>query len=531
MWRATDILDGRFTFLHLSKQFAGRVEWVNQEFTYLWDFNLHYFEYLQDLAKLLEQEERKAPAEATIRELLRSWIENNPCPSQPAWHPYPISLRVINWIKFLINHPHFQSAEIHQSLYGQIFFLDKNLEMHLLVNHLLENARALIFGGLYFSGPEAERWLARGLRVLREQLREQLLPQGGHFERSPMYHALLVGGLSDTLLFLERREIEVDWLREALRQMVDWLCRITCPDGSFPLFNDAALGICAGPQAVIDNARRIIGYQPADQPRPLHECDGFYVFSADDFYCAIDGAPIGPLYNPGHAHADNFTYELFFSRRRLIVDSGTYSYDIDEFRRHLRSTRAHNTVVINGLDSSEIWGSFRVARRSDPGVSKAIRRPDCSAFYGQYLNKVRPGEKIVHERLAVLHDAGWFLVWDQIGGKGRLDAVSNLHLGPEWSLAKEEGLTLVNRDAGLSLFCYPDPASRIESTAALYAPEFGKKIAIQKLEFHVEGAQSVEIGYVLTAREMKKNPAWRVLRQGMEFTIEVEDLSFTISFA
>jgi hypothetical protein len=48
----------------------------------------------------------------------------------------------------------------------------------------------------------------------------------------------------------------------------------------------------------------------------------------------------------------------------------------------------------------------------------------------------------------------------------------------------------VNRDAGLSLFCFPDPASRIESTAALYAPEFGKKIAIQKLEFHVEGAQS-----------------------------------------
>jgi hypothetical protein len=28
--------------------------------------------------------------------------------------------------------------------------------------------------------------------------------------------------------------------------MVDWLCRITCPDGSFPLFNDAPLGICAG---------------------------------------------------------------------------------------------------------------------------------------------------------------------------------------------------------------------------------------------------------------------------------------------
>ena len=62
---------------------------------------------------------------------------------------------------------------------------------HLLGNHLLENGIALAFTGACFEGPDAARWLATGLGILREQLPEQILADGMHFERSPMYQIRL----------------------------------------------------------------------------------------------------------------------------------------------------------------------------------------------------------------------------------------------------------------------------------------------------------------------------------------------------
>jgi uncharacterized heparinase superfamily protein len=189
-----------------------------------------------------------------------------------------------------------------------------------LGNHLFANAKALVFAGAFFEGEEAERWLATGLRILDRELPEQILPDGGHFERSTMYHALAFEDMLD--LIQPRRclsPISRNWRRgpekslwpQYTLRMQRWLHAMSHPDGEIAFFNDAALGV-APKRFELDAyatrlgfiirrllaGRRVAGGQrlPARSP---WRCGGIAGFGA-----------VGPDYLPGHAHADTLSFEL-----------------------------------------------------------------------------------------------------------------------------------------------------------------------------------------------------------------------------
>jgi uncharacterized heparinase superfamily protein len=75
---------------------------------------------------------------------------------------------------------------------------------------------------------------------------------------------------------------------------------------------------------------------------------------------------VGPDYLPGHAHADTLSFELSLFGQRVLVNSGTSQYGVGPERSRQRGTAAHNTVIVDGRDSSEVWAGFRVARRARP---------------------------------------------------------------------------------------------------------------------------------------------------------------------
>ena len=87
---------------------------------------------------------------------------------------------------------------------------------------------------------------------------------------------------------------------------------------------------------------------------------------AADASALIDAAPIGPDYLPGHAHADTLSFEFSAFGQRVFVNSGTNVYGIGKERMRQRGTAAHNTVIVAGAISSEVWSGFRVARRANP---------------------------------------------------------------------------------------------------------------------------------------------------------------------
>ena len=69
---------------------------------------------------------------------------------------------------------------------------------------------------------------------------------------------------------------------------------------------------------------------------------------------------MGPDYIPGHAHADTLSFELSIGAQRVFVNSGTSEYGLSPKRLNQRKTAAHNTVEVDGKDSSQVWSGLEL---------------------------------------------------------------------------------------------------------------------------------------------------------------------------
>ena len=385
----------RFRFLSEERELRG---WNDAGVPKLWLYNLHYFE-------------------APDGELIQRWIEENPPGIGNGWEPYPLSLRVVNWIKWELA-GNTLTAEALASLAMQAEYLSHTVEYRLLANHLFENAKALVFAGLFF---KADTWLRMGLAILRKQVPEQVLSDGGHFERSPMYHSLILEDVLDLINLGRAYPGLLPDFGGVAGRMLGWLQQMTHPDGEIAFFNDAAFGIAPTPAELIDYAGRL-GIQP--DRRPLAEC-GYIRLENECAVVLFDAAPIGPDYQPGHAHADTLSFEHSIRGHRALVNSGTSTYESGALRTWQRSTAAHNAAGVDSLDSSEVWSAFRVARRARP---VEVERGDSFAAAAHSGYRRLPG-RVTHRRRLDL-DSGALTVADTFEGRGDHEVRLFFHLHP-----------------------------------------------------------------------------------------------------
>jgi uncharacterized heparinase superfamily protein len=467
----------RFRFLNEERELSWPSGWSDPTIHRLWLFNLHYFE---DLVS----------SEAPLREhwhqdLIIQWIaDNSGSFAGPAWIPYVTSLRIINWIKWSLAGGRLPEAAI-ASLAMQTRYLRQRLEIHLLGNHLLVNAKAMVFAGLFFQGDEADRWLETGLRILSRQLPEQILPDGGHYELSPMYHALVLEDLLDLMnLFrvfpntIPPRYAHLPALVEMQSQaMRRWLAAMTLPDGDVALFNDAAQDIAPRPSELEAYAARL-GQAPMSVPGQdiIHlAASGYVRLQTGPAVAILDVGEIGPAFIPGHGHADVLTFELALFGRRLVVNSGTsVYYGNDAQRLRERSTPAHNTVTVDDQDSSEVWNNFRVARRAHPRDLVISEESDGSLV----VTCAHDG----YRRLAgkILHRRRWRLrpdrldILDQLSAPPR-SAIARFHLHPDIQLEASRANRVDVRASGHRLVWSVEGAeSDVEQST--YHPQFGLSI-------------------------------------------------------
>src|SRR6185437_6274306 len=333
----------------------------------LWQYNLHYFD---DLISTGARDRRSLHGEFVDR-----WVRDAEPGVGVGWAPYPISLRMVNWIKWHLLGASLSDGARH-SLAIQARFLASSLEYHLLANHLWANAKALIFAGLFFEGREAECWLRKGARILEREIAVQILPDGGHFELSPMYHAIVTEDLLDLIhIGTAFGWVDVAKLRQTVSSALAWHAAMVRPDGKFPLFNDAAYGVASDCVSIADYARRLGIDYPAAPGFAWLADTGYARVVSEDFALFADLGAIGPDYNPGHGHCDMLSFELCLRGRSIVVDTGTSTYDVSARRLRERSTAAHNTIQFGANEQSEIWGAFRVGRRARMKVYNVDR--DC----------------------------------------------------------------------------------------------------------------------------------------------------------
>ncbi len=508
-----------FRFLNHTHEVASPDAWNDPDRDKLWLYNLHYFDDLNAEDAPVRQDWHLA--------LLQRWIAENPPGEGNGWEPYPTSLRMVNWIKWALGGQRLP-PDCQQSLAVQARWLSRRLEVHLLGNHLSANAKALVFAGAFFVGPEADRWRGLGLRLLKGELEEQILADGGHFERSPMYHAILLEDVLDLInlavalpgLFGAEGSYTLTLWRRKAAAMLGWLAVMCHPDGEISFFNDAAMGIAPtlaelnayGRRLGVSTDDRIVtrGQAPGDRDtlpsEPIWLRDSGYIrLAAGPAVALLDVAPVGPDYLPGHAHADTLSCEVSLFGQRVIVNGGTSRYGNGPERLAERSTAAHSTVQIDNANSSEVWGGFRVARRARPfdvtlscTPAPSSIGPCATQLSGvQQVTAAHDGYRRlpglpVHRRTWHLTE-GHFAVIDTIVGEYRT-AIARFLLHPAIRVAMDPG---GEDDMASGYLCLPE-GQRVRWQCAggsarfvpvAWHPQFGLSQATQCLEISLVAAE------------------------------------------
>lgn len=454
------IKSNKLTFIGISHKFNNKIDWNIQSLPLLWKFNLHYFNFMHLLSKNDQID------------LCNNWNINNTFNNNVAWHPYVLSLRIINWCKANLD-----DTDINSSLYLQSQYLYRNLEFYHPANHYLENARALIFAGLYFEGQgESDKWLNKGFEIFSSEAKTQILDDGGYFEKSIMYHAIILEGILDIINILPVNNTHFELFTDIASKMLKFLIYSTHPNGSIALFNDSTEEIAPTTKRLVKYAERL--NLIFDNKKTVKYFKNSEIFSYSDkgLYFIIKGGKIGPDNIPAHAHADIFTYELSYLGEKIIVDSGVFDYQNNEMRNYCRSTSSHNCVSIDNTNQAEMWSVFRVGKRYYPKMHE-IKTDDNSfklkeSFEG-YSKLI--GDNLFHER--TFHykaNQKIFSIEDEIFGVGEHTITSNIHFHPSFELIKIDNkkIKVKNKDIEFNIIVNTD---KFIIDKGYYCPRFGEK--------------------------------------------------------
>ncbi|WP_443673235.1 heparinase II/III domain-containing protein [Frankia tisae] len=452
--RAEDLAAGTLTLLGASRALGDPPDWQQAQAPRLWRYHLHYWDWAWSLAAHPE----RPWARATFARLYRSWSRDTWMGHGDAWSPYVASLRAWSWCGLappLVGGTRLEPAFVAE-LARHAAFLRLHLETDVGGNHLLKNLKALLGLAVAFGNSRAaERWTDR----FRREISRQVLVDGGHVERAPAYHCQVLADLDDVIALLRAagRPVPPD-LHAAHSRMLRWLGHVLAPDGGVPLLNDGfpvhsrvvatlrpmpTVGSNAVPTAVPDTGQ---SGSPGDGLVLLPE-SGVAVLRSGHWHVLADVGQTCPDDLPAHAHADTLSFLLWYDGTPLLVDTGTSTYAAGPTRALERSTRAHNTVVVDGRDSTEVWGAFRAGRRARVNISEAMRLGAADGGPQLRLTAAHDGYRWLpggpcHQRTWQLDPTG-LRVDDQVTGRGRHRLEVMFHLAPGLEARLEGGRLLL----------------------------------------------------------------------------------------
>jgi hypothetical protein len=431
---------------------------------------------------------------------LRSWLDANPPGIGINWvNTMEIAIRAVNWLWAIGTLEGFRPLDcelqerVTRSLQAHGRHIARNLEgsPQLRSNHFLADILGLLVLGSSLPGDRAAaRWLNRAQRELERQIREQVLDDGVGFEASLSYHGLALE------MFLIAAEVAGQQGRpfsqafaERLSAMLDVSRAVRHSGGRVPLFGDGDSGrilpasferppthdsiLWLGAAIMGDTAplagtpdeevawtlgldawKRAADLRPpAERSTKAFPSGGLYVLHGGDIHAVVRCGGVGQNGNGGHAHCDLLSFELSIGGVPLVVDSGTYAYTFDaDARNAFRSTSAHNTVAVDGLEQHEIDPSalFRMRARACPRVERWVvgeRLVELMASHDGYL---QPAGALHRRRFTLDRQTGKLKVEDELRGVGALAAQSILHLAPDTEILEVGPLELELRRGGVA---------------------------------------------------------------------------------
>jgi len=421
---------------------GSREDWAGSGFSRLWRYEHHYHTEMPALAAV----HRVRPDEcwgAVASALLESWEKANPVPRGDGWEPYPVARRLLNWSITSALTPEL-AEPLAPRIATHLRFLAGHLEWHLLGNHLLCDAAALVAGSTALRGPGWRRLGQRGEALLARELSRQVLGDGGYAERTAQYHGIVLRDSLVALALARARGWRLDrriW--DACEKMVGWLRHIEI-GGQVPMLNDAAPDATPPVNEVLSLAAALgmgspgpvtwlgwalgarPGSPPAHAPADLELPEtGWTIVREGGSELLFEHGPIGPDEQPGHGHSDALSFELVWSGKPLVSDTGVTTYEIGDTRRFERSAEAHACVTVDDEGPDELWAAFRVGGRGRVSGGLVERN---EAGLRRLDGTLRASQGWRHDRSLLFWPGFALVVVDRVKAAARRAVVSRLPL-------------------------------------------------------------------------------------------------------
>jgi len=461
---ADEICQNTFRFRNLKPiKFEAEINWnysPGGNIDWTWDLNRHvYFETL-GRAYQYTKDERYA---YKFRELLLDWIEKNSNKGdQKNWESvFEVAFRINTWIwgYYYFYHSNVFDKKtclaFFQGLLKHAYHLDRHLEIHAKNNHLLLEAKSMVMMGVLF--PEfkkAKKWRHRGLKIIYNQIREQVCSDGVHAERATHYHRVITGELLELFVLLKNNNFSIPSdIYKKFYRMVEFELWINKPDGSVPLLGDSAIddthlrfsSASGGPiflnradlksvlPSPVENIIWLLGHERIKdflklpsaasgfESRAFPE-GGYFIMRTEHRpntpFLVFDCGPFGHKPAPNHGHSDALSFEMYAYGQTMLVDPGVYSTHLEEnWRNYFRSTHAHNTVVVDDKNQSDLIGTHRVYRPAQVSLIQWFSDKSFDFVDGLHDGYKRLSDPVTHRRQIFFVKPEYWILIDVLNGR------------------------------------------------------------------------------------------------------------------
>ncbi|MBZ5599005.1 MAG: oligosaccharide flippase family protein [Acidobacteriia bacterium] len=469
--RANAVMEHRFAFRGWEQRFPDAVDWgacPNGNISWQWDFNRHAFFLTLATSYYYTRDTRYL---TKLVELWTDWIERNPAGTGEAWKcPFEVAARLQNWIwaYFLLRDSGAVSDEYLEKfgigLREHGSYLNSNLEYHWPNNHLLLEAKALYEYALLFPQfRETEKYLVRAGRVLRREVLSQVLPDGVHSELCSMYHRILASELGELALLCRRNRTPLTpAVEQRVRQLAEFSRALLRDDGSMPLLGDSALEDLQIRFELTRQDYSDLNYwlRPPNEAAsdrggvPAPELRIFpaagYAFvrggeAARRFHLTFDFGRFSRCVTANHGHCDALSFELYAGGRALVIDPGVYlPWSVGgRWARYFRGTSAHNTLVVDGREQSDLCAYADVQREARTRLLGYSVTDGAASVSAESAPHWALEEEVCHRREICCDAAGTLHIRDQVIGSGQHRLEWSFHFAPGIEVRKTDARTLV----------------------------------------------------------------------------------------
>jgi len=453
------------------------------------------------------------------RALLTSWLDQCPYPQGVHWaSSLELGVRLLNWAAaWQLLAGSLDDDWRHRwlnAVYKHCHFISHHLSRHSSANnHLLGEYMGLYIASLQWPcWPESVRWRAMAERGLVEQGLLQNWEDGVNKEQAIYYHHEVMDMMLLCQLAAQANggSFPAEWLAR-LERMAEFLAAVMDVGGNVPMIGDAddarmlRLDASDAPpyRSLLASAALLFGradfkakagalddrnrwlFADADarwaalpapapgareEPRVAFPQGGYYLLGKDfgtpqEVRIVVDCGPLGYLSLAAHGHADALAFTLSMGGQEMLVDPGTYAYHTHrQWRDYFRSTAAHNTVQMDGLDQSEIGGNFMWLQKAN---AVALSHDATHFFEGKHDGYMRLRDPVMHRRIIRFDSKRNAVIVEDI-----LECFGEHEVALHWHFAEGchaekvgQALHIAKRDKGLHMSCHFGSGPQLRSAS------------------------------------------------------------------